>query len=221
MVRASQCGQLHLACGAMQEPGAKRCFEFCDVPADRRLRHAERPSGGGKAADLDHFCKQRDMIQIGHFRCQGWNSLSRMSCLAHHRANGHSRSKGHLHANGRTSGCRGARPVPSRATASPRQAGDQDATDRTGTFIPAAATGFVLGALGATALVGNAVAQTSEPATAAAQPSAVYMTMEEIDWRPLNPSNPDGPTMSVLWGDPTQGPYGASALPGRLGVATA
>lgn len=28
-------------------------------------------------------------------------------------------------------------------------------------------------------------------------------------WRPLDPTNPDGPRIAVLWGDPTSGPYGA------------
>lgn len=31
----------------------------------------------------------------------------------------------------------------------------------------------------------------------------------ELDWRPVDPSNPGSPQMAALWGDPTTGPYGA------------
>lgn len=65
---------------------------------------------------------------------------------------------------------------------------------------------LLLGLVSAVALT----AGTSARATAGAPPpSPLYVTMEELDWRPMNPAEPDGPQMVVLWGDPSTGAYGA------------
>lgn len=38
---------------------------------------------------------------------------------------------------------------------------------------------------------------------------ATTLRLADLDWRPVDPSNPSGPKMAALWGDPTSGPYGA------------
>ncbi|MGH2466727.1 MAG: cupin domain-containing protein [Candidatus Limnocylindrales bacterium] len=38
---------------------------------------------------------------------------------------------------------------------------------------------------------------------------AVTSALADADWRPVDPTNPSGPQMAALWGDPTSGPYGA------------
>lgn len=34
-------------------------------------------------------------------------------------------------------------------------------------------------------------------------------SLDELVWRPVDPETDAGPQMAVLWGDPTQGPFGA------------
>lgn len=53
-------------------------------------------------------------------------------------------------------------------------------------------------------------AQAPQPAATADLPeAALYRTMAEHRWRPLDPNNPAGPQITALWGDPEKGPYGA------------
>lgn len=35
------------------------------------------------------------------------------------------------------------------------------------------------------------------------------LKLEDLEWHPVDLHNPSGPTMAVLWGDPTRGTYGA------------
>lgn len=39
--------------------------------------------------------------------------------------------------------------------------------------------------------------------------ASTTVTLAEHEWRPVDPSNPHGPRMATLWGDPASGPYGA------------
>jgi quercetin dioxygenase-like cupin family protein len=38
---------------------------------------------------------------------------------------------------------------------------------------------------------------------------ATPQKVADLQWRPVDPHNPSGPTLAALWGDPTSGPYGA------------
>jgi quercetin dioxygenase-like cupin family protein len=40
-------------------------------------------------------------------------------------------------------------------------------------------------------------------------PVATSQKVADLQWRPVDPHNPSGARMAVLWGDPTSGPYGA------------
>ncbi len=46
---------------------------------------------------------------------------------------------------------------------------------------------------------------------ASATPSGGTLTrlLADLDWRSVDPTNPTSPQMAALWGDPTNGPYGA------------
>lgn len=38
---------------------------------------------------------------------------------------------------------------------------------------------------------------------------ALYVPFDDLVWRPVDPTTPDGPHMAVLWGDPTRESFGA------------
>jgi quercetin dioxygenase-like cupin family protein len=66
---------------------------------------------------------------------------------------------------------------------------------------------FVIPFLIAPALNGNLAAQSVTTDLTSASP--VFKTMDNLEWNLLDPSNPDGPQIAVLWGDVENGPYGA------------
>lgn len=41
------------------------------------------------------------------------------------------------------------------------------------------------------------------------RPGAVTLSLDDIQWAPVDPNNAAGPQIAPLWGDPTRGPYGA------------
>ena len=47
------------------------------------------------------------------------------------------------------------------------------------------------------------------PAATDLPPAALYRTMAEHQWRPLDPRNPSGTQIAILWENPRSGSYGA------------
>ena len=37
----------------------------------------------------------------------------------------------------------------------------------------------------------------------------IHKTLDELNWRLVNPGNPNGPQIAPLWGDPGKGAYSA------------
>lgn len=42
-----------------------------------------------------------------------------------------------------------------------------------------------------------------------AERRSMTLSFDRLDWHPVDPSNPHGPSIAPLWGDPASGPYGA------------
>lgn len=47
------------------------------------------------------------------------------------------------------------------------------------------------------------------PAESTVLSGPITLNLRNANWTPVDPTNPAGPEIAPLWGDPTRGPYGA------------
>ncbi|MHC2599647.1 hypothetical protein ACVL92_000461 [Bradyrhizobium liaoningense] len=67
-------GQHHAAAVAGEQIGAQLVFQELDLPAERRLRHAQRVGSLGEAAELRHATEGPELPEI--HACQSWKATS-------------------------------------------------------------------------------------------------------------------------------------------------